>query len=88
MTTKWAISVMYFFIQSFIKSYFTYFFISIIINLIHLGCDVWFDAKEVWEIKGADIQLSPVYSCGVDVLGGERGLGIRFPRLLRVRDDK
>ena len=24
----------------------------------------------------------------MDLLGGEKGLGIRFPRLIRIRDDK
>ena len=42
----------------------------------------------VWEIRGADIQVSPKYTCAVDIIGGERGLGIRFPRLIRIRDDK
>lgn len=50
-------------------------------------CDVWFSPEVVWEIKGADIQISPVYQCASDILDG-RGLGIRFPRLIQVREDK
>ncbi|EIW68887.1 hypothetical protein TREMEDRAFT_31295 [Tremella mesenterica DSM 1558] len=50
--------------------------------------DVWFAPSEVWEIRGADITLSPVYPAGASLLGGERGLSVRFPRFIRVRDDK
>ena len=52
--------------------------------------DVWFEADYVWEIKGADIQVSPVYKCAKDnlALDNGRGLGIRFPRFIRIRDDK
>lgn len=28
-------------------------------------CDVWFKPCVVWEIKGADIQLSPVYTTAI-----------------------
>ncbi|KAL1410346.1 hypothetical protein Q8F55_004354 [Vanrija albida] len=50
--------------------------------------DVWFAPSEVWEIRGADITLSPVYPAAATFIGGERGLSIRFPRFIRVRDDK
>jgi DNA ligase 1 len=32
--------------------------------------------------------LSPVYPAAMSHLGGERGLSMRFPRFIRVRDDK
>jgi hypothetical protein len=50
--------------------------------------DVWFKPCEVWEIKGADITLSPVYPAGRDSLGGERGLSVRFPRFIQIREEK
>lgn len=52
--------------------------------------DVWFRPEFVWEIKGADIQVSPVYKCAKEQLGLDngKGLGIRFPRFIRVREDK
>ncbi|GAA5834745.1 hypothetical protein JCM9279_007096 [Rhodotorula babjevae] len=50
--------------------------------------DVWFKPSEVWEIRGADFTLSPVYPAARTALGGERGVSIRFPRFIKVRDDK
>ncbi|WRT65596.1 uncharacterized protein IL334_002541 [Kwoniella shivajii] len=50
--------------------------------------DVWFEPSEVWEIRGADITLSPVYPAASSLLGSERGLSIRFPRFMKIRDDK
>jgi DNA ligase 1 len=50
--------------------------------------EVWFEPQEVWEIAFADVTLSPTYTAGIDNVGGERGLSLRFPRFLRVREDK
>jgi ATP dependent DNA ligase C terminal region len=49
---------------------------------------VWFVAREVWEVRFADITLSPVYSAARGVVNAERGLSMRFPRFNRVREDK
>lgn len=50
--------------------------------------DVWFRPHEVWEIAFADITLSPTYTAGLDAVGGGRGLSTRFPRFLKIREDK
>ncbi|ETS76746.1 DNA ligase 1 [Pestalotiopsis fici W106-1] len=53
--------------------------------------DVWFEPKYVWEVKTADLTLSPRYKAGwkegVDP-GGEKGISLRFPRFIKIRDDK
>jgi len=41
---------------------------------------VWFEPTEVWELRGADLTLSPVHKAAVGQLHQERGVGLRFPR--------
>mmetsp|Transcript_17486 Transcript_17486/g.24583 ORF Transcript_17486/g.24583 Transcript_17486/m.24583 type:complete len:682 (-) Transcript_17486:182-2227(-) len=54
-----------------------------------LDCDVWFDAVQVWEVKAADLSKSSVHRGAVGRTGeAGRGIGLRFPRFERVRDDK
>jgi len=50
--------------------------------------DVWFEPQEVWEMAFADITLSPVYTAAIGLVNEDRGLSMRFPRFLKVRDDK
>ena len=50
--------------------------------------DAWFRPSVVWEVKGADLQLSPVYFACQTILQSEKGIGLRFPRLIKVREDK
>ncbi|RDW86317.1 putative DNA ligase I [Aspergillus mulundensis] len=50
--------------------------------------DVWFNPQEVWEIAFADITLSPTYIAAIGLVSDERGLSLRFPRFLKVREDK
>jgi DNA ligase-1 len=53
------------------------------------GPDVWFEPKAVWEVAAADLSLSPAHMAGSGLTGGEgRGVALRFPRFLKVRDDK
>ncbi|KAM4055313.1 dehydrogenase e1 component domain-containing protein [Hirsutella rhossiliensis] len=53
--------------------------------------DVWLEPRYVWEVKTADLTLSPRYKAGckegVDPAGG-KGISLRFPRFVKVRDDK
>lgn len=49
---------------------------------------VWFEPQEVWECAFADVTLSPTYTAALGLVSEERGLSLRFPRFLRVRDDK
>lgn len=52
--------------------------------------DVWFDpeSSEIWEVAAADLSLSPVHMGSIGLVHPDKGIGLRFPRFLRRRDDK
>lgn len=51
--------------------------------------DVWFEPSLLFEVKVADLTTSPIYKCGATYLGdGQKGISLRFPRLLNIRTDK
>jgi DNA ligase-1 len=54
-----------------------------------LDVDVWFEPAVVIEIRGAEVTLSPVHTCGMNVIREGSGVAIRFPRFTgKYRVDK
>lgn len=53
--------------------------------------DVWFASRVVWELQAADLSKSSVHRGAVgrvDPSSSAKGIGLRFPRYIRDRDDK
>ena len=49
---------------------------------------VWFVAEEVWEIRGAELPISPVHMAANGKVGtGGRGLALRFPRAVQLHTE-
>lgn len=50
--------------------------------------DVWLAPKFVWEVRCADLSLSPIYCASIGSIEPNKGIALRFPRFIRERDDK
>ena len=48
--------------------------------------DIWLEPTMVFEVLVADLSLSPIYKAGHSEYN--KGVSLRFPRFIRVRDDK
>jgi DNA ligase-1 len=54
-----------------------------------LDVNVWFEPSVVIEIRGAELTLSPIHTCAMNVIREKSGLAIRFPRFTgKYRVDK
>ncbi|CAL1707613.1 unnamed protein product [Somion occarium] len=50
--------------------------------------EFYFKPQEVWEIRGADVTISPVSMAAYGLVSKTRGLSLRFPRFIKEREDK
>ena len=50
-----------------------------------IDADIWVEPEYVVEINADEITKSPVHTAG---MYGKEGFALRFPRLVKIRDDK
>lgn len=48
----------------------------------------WFQPNLVIEVEGAELTKSPVHAAAIDKIEEDKGIAIRFPRYLNLREDK
>jgi DNA ligase-1 len=49
---------------------------------------IYVKPEKIWELKCADLSISPMHAACCDELSDGKGIAMRFPRFLRERDDK
>uniref|UniRef100_A0A0D9V485 DNA ligase (ATP) n=1 Tax=Leersia perrieri TaxID=77586 RepID=A0A0D9V485_9ORYZ len=50
--------------------------------------ELWFSVEQVWEIRGADLTLSPVHHAAIGLVHPSRGISVRMPRYICARPDR